>query len=59
LSPPLFDLIVFSYLYGGLDARPILCINTEFTSNDGAIFRVGDVQEHGITLHDFKHPMIF
>jgi hypothetical protein len=27
--------------------------------NDIAIFRVGDVPEYGISLQDFKHPMIF
>jgi len=26
---------------------------------DVAIFRVGDITEHGISLQDFKHPMIF
>ena len=26
---------------------------------DVAIFRVGDITEHGISLYDFKHPMIF
>jgi hypothetical protein len=29
------------------------------SGNDVAIFRVGDVPEHGISLQDFKHPMIF
>jgi hypothetical protein len=29
------------------------------SGNDVAIFRVGDVIEHGISLQDFKHPMIF
>jgi hypothetical protein len=28
-------------------------------SGNDAMFRVGDVQEHGISLQDFKHPMIF
>ena len=43
-------------LYGGLDAWPIyLC----FSGNYVAIFRVGDVPEHDISLQDFKHPMIF
>ena len=27
--------------------------------NDAAIFRVGDIPEHDISLQDFKHPMIF
>ena len=27
--------------------------------NDVTIFRVGDVPEHGISIQDFKHPMIF
>jgi hypothetical protein len=25
--------------------------------DDVAIFRVGDVPEHGVLPHDFKHPM--
>jgi hypothetical protein len=29
------------------------------SGNDIAIFRIGDVLEHGISLQDFKHPMIF
>jgi len=29
------------------------------SGNDVAIFRVGNVQEYGISLQDFKHPMIF
>jgi hypothetical protein len=27
--------------------------------NDVAIFRIGEVLEHGISLQDFKHPMLF
>jgi len=27
--------------------------------NSIAIFSIGDVPEHGISLQDFKHPMIF
>jgi hypothetical protein len=38
LSPNLMDLVVFQYLYGGFDAWPI---NTEFSGEDRAIFRVG------------------
>jgi hypothetical protein len=29
------------------------------SGNDVAIFREGDVPEHGISLQDFKHPMLF
>ena len=29
------------------------------SGDDVAIFRIGDVMEHGISLQDFKHPMIF
>ena len=38
LNPNLMHLVVFQYLYGGFDARPI---NTEFLGDDRAIFRVG------------------
>jgi hypothetical protein len=29
------------------------------SGNNIAIFRLGDVPEHGISLQDFKYPMIF
>ena len=29
------------------------------SGDDVAIFRIGDVMEHGISLQDFKHPIIF
>jgi hypothetical protein len=29
------------------------------SGNDVAIFRIGEVLEHGISLQDFKHPMLF
>ena len=29
------------------------------SGNDVAIFRVGDVPKHDMSLQDFKHPMLF
>ena len=29
------------------------------SGNNVAIFRVGDVPDHGISMQDLKHPMIF
>ena len=43
-------------LYGGINARPI---NIEIPGGMTLLLlRVGDVPEHGISLQNFKHPMI-
>ena len=56
-SPKLIACSCTLNLYGGFDAWPI---NTEFLGMTFiAIFGVGNIPEHGISLKYFKHAMIF
>jgi hypothetical protein len=56
LSPNLMDLVVFWYLYGGFDAWPI---NTEFSWDDRAIFRVGGFHSRAFHCKILSMPWYF